>query len=258
MILAVIMAAAFVLIPAVGVDGAYHSIEGEKNVIAVEEEAEFTIIYTDSEHDAINIEFTAKVVDSKGNTISDAVDPSSESIDSGTPVTLTVTAPKDAGSYTLEVTYTGHYTVDDVDTDIEEVTDKYAFKAVNPITLTANIALEDSNVDLSGYGVYFWVDGEKMDDSYTTFSVDSTGTGSASYDWVADAASGKHTFKLESANGGVVDIEGLNEEHDFYVGDNDYSVYIALVIIFVILAIILLVWVYRKPVKNFGKPKSRR
>ncbi|MBR6871381.1 MAG: hypothetical protein IKM91_07180, partial [Candidatus Methanomethylophilaceae archaeon] len=63
---------------------------------------------------------------------------------------------------------------------------------------------------------------------------------------------------LESANGGVVDIEGLDEKHDFYVGDNDYSVYIALVVLFVILAIILLVWVYRKPVKNFGKPKSRR
>ena len=258
MILAAILAAAFVLIPAIGVDGAYHSIDGEKNVVAVEKEAEFTIIYTDSEHSEIDISFEAKVVDSKGNTISGAVDPSTGTVDSGVFNTLIVTAPKTAGSYTLEVTYTGTYTVDGTKTDIEKVTDKFAFKAVNPITLSTSISLKDPNVDLSGYGVYFWVDGEKMDDSYKTFNVSSDGTGSVSYDWVADAASGKHTYWLESANGGVVDIEGLDEKHDFYVGDNDYTLYIALVVLFVILAIILLVWVYRKPVKNFGKPKSRR
>ncbi len=224
----------------------------------MDEDAEFTIIYTDSEHDEIDVTFDAKVVNSKGETVSDLVSPSTGDVDSGVSTVLTVTAPTDAGSYTLEVTYSGTYTVDGVESDIEEVSDKFAFKAVNPITLTANISLKDPNVDLSGYGVYFWVDGEKMDDSYTTFSVSSNGSGSATYDWIADASNGKHTFWVESANGGVVDVEGLDQKHDFYVGDNDYSVYIALVIIFVILAIILLVWVYRKPVKNFGKPKSRR
>jgi hypothetical protein len=252
------MAAAFVLIPAIGVDGAYHNIDGDKSVIAVEEDAEFTIIYTDSDHEEIDISYAAKVVNSKGETVSGAVSPSSGDVDSGVAVTLTVTAPKDVGSYTLEVTYTGSYTVDGTETDIDPVTDKFAFKAVKPITLTAAVSLKDPNVDLSGYGVYFWVDGQKMDDSYTTFSVSSTGTGNATYDWVADASNGKHTFWVESANGGVVDIDGLDKKHDFYVGDNDYSIYIALVVIFVILAIILLVWVYRKPVKNFGKPKSRR
>lgn len=33
---------------------------------------------------------------------------------------------------------------------------------------------------------------------------------------------------------------------------------IALAILFVILMIAVIVWIYRKPVKNFGKPKSRR
>ena len=168
-------------------------------------------------------------------------------------------APTTVGRYTLEVTYTGTYTDESgAEVDIGKVVDRFDFKAVEPITLTASIALKDPTVDLSGYGVYFWVDGQKMDDSYTTFSVSSNGKGTATYDWVADASSGKHTFWVESANGGVVDIKGLDEKHDFFVGDNDYSVYIALVVIFVILAIVLLVWVYRKPVKNFGKPKSRR
>ncbi len=252
------MAAALVLIPASGVDGAYHSIDGEKSIVAVDEDAEFTIVYSDTDHSDIDVTFDAKLVNSKGETMAGAVDPSTGSIDNGVPETLTVTAPTGAGTYTLEVTYTGTYDVDGTETDIDPVTDRYVIKAVNPITLTAAVSLEDPNVDLSGYGVYFWVDGEKMEDSYTTFNVSSNGTGSATYDWVTDAASGKHTFWLESANGGVVDVSGLDQKHDFYVGDNDYSLYIALVVIFVILAIILLVWVYRKPVKNFGKPKSRR
>ncbi|MBR6204936.1 MAG: hypothetical protein IKQ60_07850 [Candidatus Methanomethylophilaceae archaeon] len=257
--MAAVMAAALVLIPSIGVDGAYHSIDGEKSVIAVDEDADFTIIYTDSDHEEIDISYSAKVVDSKGNTMSSAVYPTTGEVDSGTPETLTVTAPTTVGRYTLEVTYTGTYTDESgAEVDIGKVVDRFDFKAVEPITLTASIALKDPTVDLSGYGVYFWVDGQKMDDSYTTFSVSSNGKGTATYDWVADASSGKHTFWVESANGGVVDIKGLDEKHDFFVGDNDYSVYIALVVIFVILAIVLLVWVYRKPVKNFGKPKSRR
>ena len=90
------MAAALVLIPAIGVDGAYHSIDGEKNVIAVDEDADFTIVYTDSDHEEIDISYSAKVVDSKGNTMSSAVYPTTGDVDSGTPETLTVTAPKDA------------------------------------------------------------------------------------------------------------------------------------------------------------------
>ena len=33
---------------------------------------------------------------------------------------------------------------------------------------------------------------------------------------------------------------------------------IALLVIVIILLIIVMAWVYRKPVKNYGKPKSRR
>ncbi|MBR4503645.1 MAG: hypothetical protein IKP20_01510 [Candidatus Methanomethylophilaceae archaeon] len=258
-IVAAFMAAALLaLIPVSGVDGAYHSIEGEKTVIAVDEDADFTIIYTDSDHTTMDIMFSAKLVDSKGNTVTGAVSPSVGDVDSGVPTILTVTAPQDAGTYTLEVTYTGTVTEGEEEKDIDPVTDTLVIKAVKPITLTTQVSLKDPNVDLSGYGVYFWVDGQKMDDSYTTFSVSNKGTGSVSYDWIADAAKGKHTFWVESANGGVVNVDGLDKKHDFYVGDNDYTWYIVLAVLFVIIMIIVLVWVYRKPVKNFGKPKSRR
>ena len=255
---ALIAAALLALIPVSGVDGAYHSIDGEKSIIAVDEDADFTIVYTDSDHTQIDIVYTAKLVDSKGNTMSSAVTPSVGDVDNGIPSTLTVTAPKDAGTYTLQVTYTGSVTEDGEEKDIEAVTDTFVIKAVEPITLTTEVSLKDPNVDLSGYGVYFWVDGEKMDDSYTTFNVSSNGTGTVTYDWVADASAGKHTYWVESANGGVVSVDGLDKKHDFYVGDNDYTWYIVLAVLFVIAMIIVLVWVYRKPVKNFGKPKSRR
>jgi hypothetical protein len=258
LIIAVIMAAAFVLVPVSGADGAYHSISGEKSVIAVDEDADFTIIYTDSGR-VIDVTFDAKLVDSKGETMTSAVVPSTGDIDNGVPTVLTVSAPSKAGTYTLVVTYSGTVeTPDGSSVDIDPASDRYDIKVVEPITLTVDVSLKDPNVNLSGYGVYFWVDGEKMEDSFDTFSVNSKGTGSVSYDWVADASKGKHVFWVESANGGVVEVEGLNEKHEFYIGDVDYTVYIVLAILFVILVIILLVWVYRKPVKNFGKPKARR
>lgn len=253
------MAAAFVLLPVSGVDGAYHSISGEKSVIAVDEDADFTIIYTDSDHESIDVEFDAKLVNAKGDTMTSAIYPTTGSIDNGVPVILTVTAPSEAGTYTIVVTYNGTYdTYDDSAVDMDEVVDRFDIKVVEPITLSVDVSLKDPNVNLSGYGVYFWVDGERMDDSYTTFNVSSNGTGSVTYDWVADASKGKHVFWVESANGGVVDVKGLDQKHEFYIGDEDYSVYIALAVLFLIVVIIALVWVYRKPVKNFGKPKSRR
>ncbi|MBP5203132.1 MAG: hypothetical protein J6Z16_00580 [Candidatus Methanomethylophilaceae archaeon] len=253
------MAAAFVLLPVSGVDGAYHSISGEKSVIAVDEDADFTIIYTDSDHESIDVEFDAKLVNAKGDTMTSAIYPTTGSIDNGVPVTLTVTAPSEAGTYTIVVTYNGTYeTSDGSAVEMDEVVDRFDIKVVEPITLSVDVSLKDPNVNLSGYGVYFWVDGERMDDSYTTFNVSSNGTGSVTYDWVADASKGKHVFWVESANGGVVDVKGLDQKHEFYIGDEDYSVYIALAVLFLIVVIIALVWVYRKPVKNFGKPKSRR
>ena len=64
---------------------------------------------------------------------------------------------------------------------------------------------------------------------------------------------------LEAADGGnIVSIEGLGEEHTFYIGDNSYTWVTALLVLVIILLLFVMVWVYRKPVKNYGKPKSRR
>ena len=61
--MAVILAAALVLVPLDGADGAYHSIDGEKSIMAVDSDMDLIIIYSDTEHEEIDITFTAKLVE---------------------------------------------------------------------------------------------------------------------------------------------------------------------------------------------------
>ncbi len=259
-IMAFLALAAICLAPlAAGVDATI-SHDTTDNVYKVESTEEFEIEYVLGEDDADkDLTYEAKVVNKSDETMSSAVSPSSGSLDSGESKTLTVTVPKDAGSYTLVVDY--YLGSDD---DKEKIAgDEFKFKAVNPITLKLNLKTEDVALNLEDYGVYFYIDtdgdgvDEKMDDSYTTITLASDGTGSVSYDWIADPQLSKYTFHVEAVGGSDL-IKGLNEEHTFYAHDNDYTWIIVLAVLVLIILILAAVWVYRKPVKNFGKPKSRR
>ena len=247
-ILAFLALAAFCFVPA-GAD-AEGQITTDNDIIKVSGTGTFDIVYTATGDDeGKDITYSAKVVDKSGNTQSSAVSPSTGSLESGVAKELTVTAPKTAGKYTLEVEFL-------LDEETAS-TEKYTFKAVNPITLTVNLKAEDVTLNLDNFGVYFYIDGEKMEDSYTTVSLAADGTGSVSYDWVADPDTNKHTFYVDPVGGSQV-ITGLSEEHTFYAHDSDYSLVIGLAMMIVIILILVAVWVYRKPIKNYGKPKSRR
>jgi hypothetical protein len=236
------------------VDGTINH-DGDSNVFEVSTKENYEIVKSLAEGQTGDIKFEAKVVDKSGNTQSSAVTPSSGTLDSGETKTLTVTVPKTAGTYTLEVKYTLEGE-DDNTTDLG--TDKETFIAVNPIVLKVNLKAKEVNLGLEEFGVYFYIDGEKMEDSYTTINLASNGTGSVSYNWIANPErNSTHTFYVEAVGGSDL-VEGLGEEYTFYANDNDYSLVIALAFILLIVLIIALVWVYRKPVKNFGKPKSRR
>lgn len=256
--MAIIMMAAVCLVPMGQADASYSNIQGETNVIEVDESADFNIIYSNQDlaTDAdISIEYDAKLTNSRGETQSNAVSPSSGSLDNNVSKTLTVDAPKDAGTYTLTVEFVCEVDGDEVD----KATQKYTIKVVEPITLTVDLKVaEGSNIDPSGLGVYFWVDGKMIEDSFTTFTVSTKGTATVSYDWIADVSNGEHKFKVVAAEGGITGIEGLGEEHSFYVGEKSYTTYTVLVVVLLIIVIIALIWVYRKPVKNYGKPKARR
>ena len=267
--MAILMMAAVCLVPMVDAEettnAAFTPIDGD-SVLGVGEEGTYTIMYSnpklvDMTDADIAIEYTAKLVNSKGETQSSAVSPSTGDLNNGEATDIKVTVPKTTGTYTLEVEFECNVTP--ADEEAEKYKDvssaKFEIKVVNPVTLTVTLKGDaEAALDPSGVGVFFYVDGEKIDDSYTTFTMKADRTATVSYKLIDDLSNGAHTFKVVSADGSQGMIAGLGEEHTFYVGDNSYSALTALVIVIVVLLIVVLIWVYRKPVKNYGKPKSRR
>ena len=243
--IAIMAVFALCLVPLQGVDADYADIDGETNVIGVGADADFQV----------------------GDTVSNGVSPSSGDLDNGTAQTLTVSAPDTAGRYTLvvDITVDATYTSTDEegnettqDLEVEPRTLEYPITVVEPITLSVTLS-NNSDEPLQGYGVYFYVDGERIDDSFTTVDLDANGTTTIEYEWITDAGYGTHEFHVEAADGGnMVDITGLGERHTFYIGDNDYTWVIVLLVVVIVLLVLVMIWVYRKPVKNYGKPKSRR
>lgn len=248
----------------------FSNISGEDSIVKVDTDFDVDVIYNNHDYDDrtgvdYDISYEAVVLDNRGNEVDVSISPDSGDLYNGIASTLTVTAPKDAGDYTLQVTITPVITYMDgeeqqtvkPDPDIRT----YGFKAVEAITLTVSLS-STGDIDLAGFGVYFYVDGQRMDDSYKTVDLSGTGTADVSYEWIADASVGAHEFYVAPANGNdgsiLVQVEGLGDVHTFYVGDNDYAAFTALIVVVLILLIVILVWVYRKPVKNYGKPKSRR
>ena len=272
--IAVLAVLALCIVPMQGVYGDFADITGEKNVIGVGDDADYQIIYTNHDYDdaetypnlSMAIEYDAKLVDEDGDTVSNGVSPSSGDLDNGTAETLTVSAPDDAGRYRLVVVYTVEvsYTVTDeegnttTETKDLERTEEFPIAVVEPVTLSVTLS-NSSGEPLRGYGVYFYVDGQMMEDSYTVINLEGDGTTTISYEWITDAGNGAHEFRVEAADGGnMVDIVGLGESHTFYLGDKDYTWIIVLLVVVIVLLVLVMVWVYRKPVKNYGKPKSRR
>ena len=270
MALALVAMAAFCLAPLAESEAVYYNVDGD-SVIGTENKAEYTISYSNHDYDSyadvnMSVTYSAKLVDSSGSTVSSGVSPSSGDLTNDVSATVTVTAPKTTGSYKLVVEYkpTVSYTDSEGKTvnvpskDLEVPPKEFRIKVVTPITLSVTLK-NDSNIDLTGYGVYFWINGDVVDDSYTTVNLTKEGTATVTYKWVTDSSDGKYTYSVQPADSGnLVQITGLGEEYTFYIGDNSYTAWIALLVTFVIIMILVLVWVYRKPVKNYGKPKSRR
>jgi hypothetical protein len=256
-IVALLAVAAICLMPA-GADAAGDIYHSGKDIIKTSASEEFEIKYTLSEGDeGKTITYEAKVVDKAGTTMTNAVTPASGSLDNGVYKKVTVTAPSTPGNYSLVVTYF----LKSSESGAEPVKDSeksYNFVVVNPIKLTVNLEAKDVTLSLEEFGVYFYIDNVKQDDSYTTVTLSANGTGSVTYEWVANPEPNSvHEFYVQAVDSSDL-IKGLGEVHTFYANDNDYSLIITIAFITLIILIVVFVWVYRKPVKNFGKPKSRR
>lgn len=231
------------------------NISGETNVVKTGGELSYDILYYEAaEFSTLEITYTASLLDSGNTAQSSAVTPSSGTLFNGVSQTLKVTAPDTAGKYTLRVVFTETIDGGDATTSTETQT----ITVVDPVTLSVTLT-NNSEVDVSGLALMFYVDGELVEGSRTLLTVAAGESATVTHSWVSESVSGgKHTFMVMAAEDAIIDISGLGEEHAFYVGHSDYGLMNILMGIFLVILIVLAVYVYRKPVKNYGKPKARR
>lgn len=207
--------------------------------------------FYDSELGSATVNYTAYLVNSNGDKQSGAVSPSTwtstwTSTSTSNAKTVTVTAPSTAGTYRLVVEYETN------GDDVKKGMSQAVVKVVVPLTLSAEIV---NNSDTTGSKtVMFQVDGKLVEGSEQTVEkLAPNAKKTVTYEWVTDSlGGGRHTYTLVTEDGDII------KTGEFYIGHKDYQwATIIMGILFVIL-LIALIYVARKPVKNYGKPKGRR
>jgi len=240
-----------------GVVNTYADIKADSYVVGTGSTIEY-MIYADGGDEPVK--FAAKIVDENGYTVG-SVRAIPEPPATATPTTvnlegtkLRLTAPSEAGIYTLSVTFTFKF-----DDETVTVTKTAPVRVVVPITLSA--VVDNTNggtiIDME---VWFEVDGVKIAGSEKYINIQAGRTERVEYKWAVEGLSGgAHTVMLVGHVGPTEQsAHGLNVPMTFYVGQNSHTLIEALMVIFFIVMLIALVIVYRKPVKNIGKPKGRR
>ena len=227
------------------------------NVVVTEGEVTATLLLQEQDTSLFaGASYTAKLKNSSGTTQSSAISSaqSSASIDNNSPVDITITMPKTAGDYTLEVVFTEKFSGD---TENKTISVTKTIKAKDPLTLS--ITLENTgSLAITNATVFFYVDGVKIVDSEQKVSIKAGESEDVTYKYFdKNLSSGRHTYCLQAGESAYT-IQGLGTEYEFYYeqGNYDYMVYI--IVVLLILMVLFAIWVFRKPVKNYGKPKSRR
>lgn len=207
-----------------------------------------------------SVSWSAKLVNSKGVSQSGALDKTSgNSSDADSTWTIVVTAPENAEKYTLEVTFTEKINDAGTSKTLDEVTSSAALYVEEPIKLSVTVENTDK-VAVNNADVYFYIDGKKIEDSKTVLTVSPNSNTTITYDYYdSELSSGKHSFYVEAGDASN-NIKGLGEENSytFYYkqGDMNYMNYVIGLVLVVL--VILCIVVYRRPVRNYGKPKARR
>ncbi|MDR3283484.1 MAG: hypothetical protein LBS92_07765 [Candidatus Methanoplasma sp.] len=238
-------------------DAANVTIKGDTNVVKVKGTLYYDLIFYETEEfSTLEISYSADLKDSSGKVQSSAVTPSSGALSNGVGLKIVVTAPSEPGRYTLTANFTE--TIDDGSptSTVRSVT----VTVVNPITLSTTIK-NTGSVSLTDFVVYFKVDGKLIDESKTLVSVEAGAESTVTYEWVTEGvSSGKHDYAIVAGDENIGEYKDLiiGSNSSFWVGHSDYGgVTIAMFLLLIVLLLIA-VYVYRKPVKNYGKPKARR
>jgi hypothetical protein len=199
------------------------------------------------------VSFTAKITDMNGNSVSRVSPSSGYRIDpDGT--TLTATAPSDPGMYLVVV----EFIFTDSGSETKTVTRSAPLRAIVPVTLSATLVNNSGTV--ADMKVWFVVDGNAIEESEQNIRIEANSTKAVTHEWVVEMLSGgRHTVELAGEVGPIREaVEGLDTPVDFFVGQTSYALTEALLVIVTIVMLIILIIVFRKPVKNVGKPKGRR
>jgi hypothetical protein len=233
-------------------DGAYTNVEGSSTYSGVSKTTTFTLT-GDSDY-----YFTASLVNSSGTAQSSAVSPSSGTLSSSTyKYTVTVTAPSTSGQYYLKIVFY------EDSTKATKISEKTApLKVVDAIVLSAT--LKNTTETSLTMTVYFMVNGTKIDDSEQSVTVaaasDSStkGVKTVTYNYYTKDV-GDFSFSLQSDDANVSEmVTGLGTTHKVYSSDDSYDFLTWFLAIVLVIMVIILVYIYRKPVVNTGKPKARR
>ncbi len=222
-------------------------------IVKVGGSIEYEAPFYHQDYTIMKIDYDAYLLNSNGDKISGKVSPSTGTYLSNGVKTLKVTAPEDAGIYRLVVEYEGT-----IDEDTYSGSSEAFVRVVVPITLTADVT---NTGDVTGsITISFMLkkdsaeEFEAIEGSETTVNnLEPGDTKTVTYEWVTESlGNGKYTYKAVMAD------NSLLSEGEFYIGHNEYQwATIVMAILFIIL-IIALIYVVRKPVKNYGKPKGRR
>ena len=214
-----------------------------------------TLSFNEGDASFSKVEYSATLLDSTGkNTSATITSPTGSSATVPFTKDLTVTAPSKAGTYTLKVVYT-----ETIGTETKEYTVNKDLKVSEPVTLTVKITNpETSSLAITDGVFYFMLDGNKIEESKTTKSIAIGDTATFTYELLGSTLSkGKHTYSLVAADN-AYNVSGLGTEHTFYYDQGNMNAYTYLMVLLFIIVTIIAVWIYRKPVKNYGKPKARR
>ena len=214
-----------------------------------------TLNFNEGDAGFSKVEYSATLLDSTGkNTSATITSPTGSSATVPFTKDLTVTAPSKAGTYTLKVVYT-----ETIGTETKEYTVNKDLKVSEPVTLTVKITNpETSSLAITDGVFYFKLDGNKIEESKTTKSIAIGDTATFTYELLGSTLSkGKHTYSLVAADN-AYNVDGLGKEHTFYYDQGNMNAYTYLMVLLFIIVTIIAVWIYRKPVKNYGKPKARR
>ncbi len=224
------------------------NIEMEEDYVKVSGSITYTVSWTDAD----DYKYEAILVDSDGEKVSSGISSGSSGTcsDSGAS-DVVISAPSKAGDYRLKVTFTN--------TETEETIVREApLKVVDPIKLT--VTLKNSGEAAQTLKVYFYINGEKMEDSGQEVTISGNGTKDVTYNYVVkDVKETKYYVDVEgSGMSGEVSGLGPNSVATYYTHANDFTIIEAILIIALILLLIGAIYIYRKPIKNYGRPKGRR